>query len=344
MTLNRYATWEIDEMVKEQDAPSMFLTNMFFSRIKESDTAQIEFDIVRKGMPLAPFVAPTVQGKPMRKRGHATKTITPAYIKPKDTVTGTEPMARTAGEDYGGSKTPQQRYDEAIAECLQDHRDMIEMRLEWMAASILNTGTVTIVGEDYPEHLVDFGHDPALRQTLVGAATWDQATANPMKDIEDMALLIRQESKGARANKLVMDGEAWAVMREHPDLVDLLNLDVANGDHKVDAGPRNDIDGEKVGTLSGNRFELWVYDGYYDDESGVSQPFMKPNTVIMASDAMDGTQYFGAIQDKDAGWKAQKIFSKTWDEEDPSGTNVLSQSAPILAPKRVNTWGTITVR
>ena len=176
--LSRYETWELDAMVEQLERPNPWLLRTCFGRSKFFDTKQSEFDIVDRGRRMAPFVAPTVAGKPMVREGYRTRTLTPAYIKPTALVRPGEAFTRLPGEGaYGGVMTPKQRFDKIVAEYLALHEDMIDNRLEWMAAQTLVNGAITISGESYPTVTVDFGRDPSLHVTLTGGATWDQSTS-----------------------------------------------------------------------------------------------------------------------------------------------------------------------
>jgi uncharacterized membrane protein len=55
---------------------------------------------------------------------------------------------------------------------MTDQIDMINRRLEWMAASALVSGTVTVAGEGYETKVVDFGRSPDLTITLSGSDKW----------------------------------------------------------------------------------------------------------------------------------------------------------------------------
>ena len=67
-------------------------------------------------------------------------------------------------------------------------------------------------------------------------------------------------------------------------------------------------------------------------------------TVIMGSQGgVEGAQLFGAILDPRNDYGAARYFSKNWIHEDPAGEFVMTQSAPILAPKRVNATLAATV-
>lgn len=341
--LGRYETWELDALLEIKERPAPFLLNTFFNREKVFNTRSIEFDVVEGARRLAPFVSPLVAGKPMRREGYKTMQLAPAYIKPTDLVVPSEGFVRRAGEAYGGTMSPQARFDMLVADVLDQHRQMIENRLEWMAAQALVNGGITISGDDYPTVFVDFNRDASLDIALVGAAQWPAATATPLDDIEAAALTVRRVSKGAVVTDLVMDGQAWSALRKHPEIRDLIDTNYRQGVSSVDAAPRNDLNrGISVGNLGG-RFNLWVYDAYYNDETGAEQPFLPPYTVLGMSSAIEGWQYYGAIIDLDANIEPRKIFSKSERKFNPSGLEVVTQSAPLVAPRRPNAMFKLTV-
>jgi len=344
----RYETWELDEMVRAIERPNPFLLRMFFPNVREMEAASIEFDVVEGGRRLAPFVSPKVQGKPMRSRGYKTMHFRPAYIKPKTLVTPDQGFARRPGEPYGGQLSPRQRIDRLVAEALAEHDEMITNRLEAMAAEALTTGSITVAGEDYPTVVVEFGQNANLRKELESGDQWDQSDADPLADIEELALDIRQYSYGAVADTVVMDGKAWNLLRQRiassADLKVQFDNSLRLGSSSAELGPRNDVDGEFVGRLAG-RFDVYVYDGTYEDENGEARKYIPDYHVIVGSRAgVQGTQYFGAILDIEAGLVPSRHYPKTNVLFDPSAIEVLSQSAPLVAPKRPNAVGCLVVK
>jgi Phage major capsid protein E len=325
--LSRYETWELDAMVEQLERPNPWLLRTFFGRSKFFDTKQIEFDIVDRGRRMAPFVAPTVAGKPMVREGYRTRTLTPAYIKPTALVRPGEAFTRLPGEGaYGGVMTPKQRFDKIVAEYLALHEDMIDNRLEWMAAQTLVNGAITISGESYPTVTVDFGRDPSLHVTLTGGATWDQSTSAPLEDIENASLNVRQISKGAIVTDLVMSGSAWNLLKRNQEITDLIDIRFRrdlNGATSIDGGPRTNLNEPVyVGTLQG-RIDMWVYDSYYLDDNGASQPYIPANTAEI---------------------QARRSFSKSKVLFNPSGLELVTQSGPLLAPRRPNAMFVLTVK
>lgn len=347
--LRHYATWEVDQMVQYIETQPGFLVRTFFPRMKSFQTEQIEFDIVDKGRRIAPFVSPLVQGRVMRDEGSRVMAFKPAYIKLADLIRPTDTFTRRPGETYGGSMTPQARLDRILADVIERHRLGIELRKEWMAAQALFTGTITVSGQDYPTSVVDFGRDPALSVTLTLGARWNQTTADPMKDIEDMATLVRRKSRGSIVTDLVMNGTTWGLLRNlfkaDAVLTKLFNNEIRiSPTATADLLPRNgNTEAELVGDLAG-RFRLWVYDGFYNDENFAEQPFVPDNKVLfIAGGGIEGTQYQGAILDLEANMEPREIFTKTKMQFDPSGLQVLTQSAPLVGPRRANASAVLTV-
>jgi hypothetical protein len=339
--LTRYETWELDAMVEQIERPLPWLLRTFFGRTKFFETKQIEFDIVDRGRRMAPFVAPEVAGKPMVREGYRTRSLAAAYIKPTALVVPGQAFTRLAGEgQYGGVLSPKARFDRIVAEYIDLHEEMIDNRLEWMAAQALVGGAITIQGESYPKTRVDFGRDASLTIALTGGAKWDQSTATPLVDIETNALLVRKKSKGAVVTDLVMDGNAWNLLKKNAAVADLIDVrfrrDV-NGTTAIDGGPRTKLNEPVyVGTLQG-KIDLWVYDAYYLDDNGNDQPYIPANTVLgIAGNALEGTQYFGAIIDLDAEIQARRSFSKSEVKFNPSGLELVTQSGPLVAPRRPN--------
>ncbi|MFG6500156.1 major capsid protein [Sulfitobacter sp. 1A15106] len=344
--MDRFSTVTLLSMIEEVEVKRSFWTGLAFSNTVFFDTDTIEFDMKHGGKPVAPFVSPLVGAPTLRRQGFITKSMKAAYIKLKSAVAPTDALIRTAGEGYNNQQmSPQQRMDMLMAQELGRHDEMVTNRIEWMAAKTIIDGQYVVEGEEYQRTLVDFGHPASLKVALAGAAVWSAATASPIDDIEDMAQRIRVESKGAVADTVVMHTTAWQMIRKHPDFKDRLNKDFADArinKSSIDDGIMTDPIGlNYVGRLD-SKLDLYVYDDYLTDDDGNDVPLMPDNTVVvMARAAMEGAQYYGAILDE--GFQSVRMFSKSRTSWDPYGEELLSQSAPLVAPRRVNTWGTINV-
>lgn len=197
-----------------------------FPNVQTSDKEEIFFDVTDSKPRISPFVSPLLPGKVVDGGGYQTKSFKPAYVKDKRRFDVNIPYKRIAGEAIGGSLSPAQRYERALATHLKDQLDNLTRREEVMAAEILRTGKVIVSGDGYPAQTVDFGRDETLTKALSGSSTWETAGVNPIDNLEDWAIAI-QDKSGMVAKTVVMDPQAWKIFRGN-DIVQKY-LDVRRG-------------------------------------------------------------------------------------------------------------------
>jgi hypothetical protein len=349
LAMRVYQTYEVEEMVAQIEVQPPYLLDRYFGRVKSFDTETIEWDLVDRGRRIAPFVSPLTPGRVMRRPGSRVMQFKPAYIKLLKLIRPTDTFTRMPGEPYGGAMSPQARMDRILAETIQLHMEATDTRLEWMAAQSLMFGQITVSGEDYPTVVVNFGRDPALTVTLSGGALWTApTTADPITDFETIALLVRHKSRGSVVQDFIMNGVTWSLLRNIISTQDKVKNLYTTFQRVApvstfDLGPRRDVQAEYVGRIS-DRFNLIVYDGFYHDDNGVEQKLIPDNRVLaIAANGIEGTRYHGAILDIEAQMQPRDFFVKTWLEKNPSGLQVLSQSAPLVAPRRPNASGVLVV-
>lgn len=343
MPYDLYSTDEMLPMVESLVIPGNFLLRAFFPEVVEFESQQVHFDRVLDDRRLAPFVSPLAPGKIQQPKGYQTETLIPAYLKPKNQVTGAEVMRRRAGEPLTGAMSPGERRDAAIMDYLFNHRTKIERRLEWMASSILRTGAVTIVGDDYPSTLVDFSRAGTLTKSLSGGARWGESGVSPFTDVQTWINLVGTQSNSA-VNIVVTDALAWGYFVADEKTEKALDRQLGQN-AAISLGLRADLPGSPtyMGRIGG--VEFYVYNDLYEDDEGATQKLIPDYTVIMGSQGgVEGAQLFGSILDPRNDYGAARYFAKNWIQEDPAGEFVMTQSAPILAPRRVNATLAATVR
>lgn len=311
--------------------PSFFLDN-YFPNILMSEAEFIHFDVVDKTRRLAPFVSPVVAGKIVQEKGISTKTFQPAYIKAKTAFSPSQAIQRTAGEPIGGNLSPAQRHIVRINNMLMDHVDMIQRRLEWMAAKALVNGAVEISGENYQTTLVDFGRNPSQTVTLTGGDRWGQTGVKPLANLDTWRLQALQNS-GANLTDVIMSPDTWVTFKEDPQVEKRFIRFQGSNQTTLQTGAPIGEGATFMGTLDG--YNIYVYAAFYLDENGTEHPMLPAGTVLLLSQQLQGTRAFGAILDETS-LQAQPIFVKSWAEEDPSVRWVMSQSAPLVIPTRVN--------
>lgn len=324
-----------------QAVPSTYWLDLCFGGSYVSPTPNILFEKIGSTRKIAPFVMPQQPGRPTYKRqGSNLVQFTPAYVKPKDAVNPSEHLYRQPGELVGAAKSPMERFNNEVARITAFHRDIIQRRWEWLAAKAIIDGKVTISGDAYPAVLVDFQRDAGQTIVLTGTARWGQSGISIYGTLQDWMNLMAKAQFGGVPNRMTMGTDVWSVVQKDAEIIAHMKTD-QRGDTKtvVQQGLIRPLSVQEparyVGTLNG-MLDLYVYYDYYVDDAGVQQPFMGSKEVVLSCPNVEGWKTFGAIQDIAGQLQPTDIFTKMYDQEDPSARFILSQSAPLMIPVNPN--------
>lgn len=338
-----FSTQVLSKVVERLHTPPSFLLDTFFPNVQTSDKEEIFFDVTDSKPRISPFVSPLLPGKVVDGGGYQTKSFKPAYVKDKRRFDVNIPYKRVAGETIGGSLSPAQRYERALATTMQDQLDNLTRREEVMASEILRTGQTIVSGDGYPTQTVNFGRDKNLTKALTGSNTWASSGVKPLDHLEDWAAEIQNKS-GVVAKTVVLDPDAWKLFRSNASVEKYLDYrrGTNNTLNKDPIVRGKDSKARYVGSIGD--FDLWVYNDSYIDDGGNITNLLPSRTVILGSkDGLEGTRCYGAIHDEKANWTAQRYFTKSWIEEDPSVRWLLLQAAPLVVPYRPNASMCVTV-
>lgn len=319
-----------------------FLLDTFFPGATYSDTEQIMFDVEIDNLEVAPFVSPLHAGRVMSDTGYQTKMFKPAYVKPLHDLKPNEPLRRMMGEAIGGQMSAGQREQALLGQKLMLQQDMILRRKEVMASAALYDGKITVVGPDYPSTLVDFQRDAALTVDLLTTDRWGESGISPYDDIEEWIGVVGQKS-GASVNIVVMTADAWKLYADDPKLDK--RLDRTRGQTAaVDLSYKLGLPGTPTYQGRVGQVEFYTYNDTYT-EGGTPKTLLPAYTVLLgATGAIEGTQAHGAILDPRAGYQALEMFPTSWIENNPPRRVLMTQSAPLVYPKRPNATMRVKVR
>lgn len=314
---------------------SSFWLNLCFNQVQNFNDEFIDFDVVSRGRRLAPFVAPTVQGKVMTQEGYTTKRFAPAYIKPKMVVEPNRVFKRRPGEPYTGTMSPEARHNAILADMLREQVDMHQRRREWMAANAIINDAVVVAGENYPTQTVSFGRAGGQTLALTGGNQWGQAGIKPLDNLDTWSNLAF-ESSGFAPTILIMGLTAWTTFRADSNVKDSLDNNYRGNTSSLatfDPGNGENIQYRgNVGPLA-----VYTYNDLYEDDAGATQPMMDQKSVVLLNpDGVEGIQAFGAIRDPRAGYQAVDIFPTNWISDDPAAEWLMTQSAPLPVVTRPN--------
>ena len=325
-----------------------FLRSTFFPAVVTADTEEVAFDIENGTRRLAPLVSPLVEGRNTAQISFTTDTIKPAYVKPKTALRPNQPLKRFMGEQIGGGDmSPQQRREAAVTLTIQQHIEDIDRRLEWMASSILANGTLVLSGDSYPSRTLNFQRAAGQTLQLAGGARWGEAGVSPVDDLDTWIDTVATGS-GTAVDKIVIGTQALGFLRADPKyekMIDRTLGQTAEGRMGVVGAA---LDGVLIGRFGAQGIELWAYSATYTDDAGNPQRYVNTLDVLLVASAqgvgLDGVQAFGSIQDEAFAYGALAYAPKTWLEQDPAVRQVMTQSAPVLYPSRINASMRVRVR
>lgn len=331
MAINAYSTAELIGVQSRLFPPNSYWLDLAFPESHFSTTETIDLDKVVGNRRMAPLVMPNVPGKPGRPSGYSTARFRPAYVKPKDAVTPDRGLKRRAGEQYLGTETPMQRINAIVTSILQEQKDQIHRRWEWLAARAVIDASVVLEAQDYPSVTVDFQRDASQTITLSGTDLWtDTTNSDPLGDIEEWRTAVFQKT-GKFINRLTMAPNVYKAFAAHPKVKDQLDTTVRGTSTSLNTSGGNGDFAQYKGTL-GADLDIWVYNDVYEDNSGTQVPYMAADLVVGTGPGIQGVRAYGAIMDMDAQLNAMDIFPKMWKEQDPSAMFIMSQSAPLMVP------------
>jgi hypothetical protein len=335
MAWNYLDTTQLLGLMKHTEAPSNFWLSRYFGTQMNFDSEYIEFEKVVSGRKLAPFVSPMNKGKVLADRGSSVVRFKPAYIKVKHSLDPNKTMVRRAGELVGGSSSPSERASAILASYAQDQRAIIERRWEWMAAQAIQNGSITVGGtEDYPEASVDFQRDAG--HTVIKTATnfWGDSGVDIRSDLTSWVNTIRNAKFSGPVTDLIVPPTVYDVMIKDAGLKDLLDTNYRGASDTLNRSVLDGSIAQVVGQLG--PLNVILYQDWYEDDTGTAQKFLADNEIILSGPNVQGMRCYGAIMDSKANYQPVEIFSKMFEEEDPSATFLLSQSAPLMVPINPN--------
>lgn len=329
-----YSSRQLAEVVRPLDRPQQFLVDLFFPGARVFDTRRVDFHVLNMAREVAKYVHPDSVAAPQAERGFKIDSFEPAYLKPLTPLKPSGMMDIRPGERIGGEMSPLERRADRISQILLDHEAQIMRRIEAMASTILATGAITVVSDEFPTATINFGRDAGQTLALTTTARWGESGVSPSANLRSWAATVATNS-GAVVDTCVMGGAAFELLVAEDAFRDRLdNRRQSGGSLEMFQAPKgSDAWGSYQGTV-GN-VDYFTYSQPYT-EGGVAKNMMHDHGVILGSRRqMQGVVTYGAILDDEALVPAQ-WWSKMYRVHNPSRVFIESASAPLPVPSRVN--------
>ena len=364
--MNEFDIYTADELYAIMHDPRQTIStsqwrNFFRPRTIFSEQEYIRFDQIKASRKLAPFTHANVPGRPIfRMDGSELKMFRPAYIKVKDAVTPGEFMAMTGPEAVRRVplQTPQSRMAQRIIEITRFHRQAIGRTIDYLHAKALLDGMVTItymtddglVGQSIPVNY-DRAAGHTISQPMAATDRWDDDTFDIWSDIQEHIDIVSNAEFGGPVDTMLLGASAATRFLKYMNTADRgrerLRNDIRGADEVlvnrgiVRTDPLNPF--TFLGRLDNNLdvFKVSGVGNMFQNDDGSHTTVVDPWDMAMVAPSVEMILAYGAIMDVD-NFRAQDIFVKMFDEDDPSARFILSQSAPL--PIVVNPNATLKKR
>lgn len=355
---NPYTLWDTRRslgVMREVDPIPLRYLPLYEAEVL-SDDDWIDFTkLPAKSRKMAAFVMPLSRGKPIYEDAETTTRFKPAYVKAEDQIDELLPLQRQAGLEAPlvdldvNELTPEQRLNALRTQMTSSHVEAIWRTWEWMAARATIDGKLTIVGENYPETLIDFNRDPSHTVVLEAGSRLGDPGVSTIDFIQSICDRMNNAKFGGVPVIIEIGNDVWQVLRKDAEFMDHMDTNKRGGNITVERGlvssERVFKAGElMVGGASGQTIELWVNNEVYEDVNGVEHRILGSREMHFrgSASALRGVRCFGRIIDRKAKYKALPIFPKNWVIENDTTTEYLThKSAPLMVPINPNTTAKI---
>lgn len=342
-----YGTFQPDELmplIPDLFVPGTFLTQTMFPREFEFDTAEVYFDRVLTDRRRAPLVAPRAPGKVHQPRGFRKESIIPASYKPKNEVSTTEVMARTAGERIGGDMSAADRAAQIRENYLMQHQRKIARSMEWQAAQLLQAGSMVLVADDYPSTTVNFSRTGSHTKALLTTDRWGESGVSPYDDVDEWGNTIGEDC-GAPMNIAIMDRLAWGLYMDDPKAQKALDITLGQSSTSLELGFTPTTPGAPVYKGRSGSVEFYVYNDIQENDAGTPEKLLPDYSVgLIAMGGIEGGRLYGLVQHAGNRYAKGRFFPHNWIDENTGAEWIETITAPICAPGRIDATLFSTVR
>ena len=284
-----------------------FFTERFFGE-EIHGTETIGVDIVKGTQKIAPFVGKLSEASTSLRDNFTTKFFPTYNIALKRPTNAVDMFKRAAGGDItfvGGPSDPSERATALLQRDQAELANMVNRTIEKYAADALLNGEVAIK-DDAGNTLdtISFGRsDSHTLSTGDITAVWNNGSAKIVDDIDNMAALVAQDA-GITATDVVLGSVAAQAFLADSKVAKVLESAVFDmalifiGKFSETVEDQNGLEAIKVTFNSGILFDTNKADLKQASKNELSQ-------------------------------FATKMFSKTWEQDDPSIQWLLVRSAPL---------------
>jgi len=214
-----YSTTELIESFRDVPVADTFLNRTFFGDERFFDGKFCQVDFKQGRRLLAPLIKRGQLGRVLERPPIRTSFFDVPTIAPMRPLTVADLDDRLSGETVYDRRPAGERMAEVLADDYLECREAIVRRIEWMTSQLLFKGSITYLLDDGTTDTLEYGTPSEVTPAL----TWDDADADPFKDLSDAADAIQGES-GAVADIIVFGADVLGVFLWNEKVQRWLNM------------------------------------------------------------------------------------------------------------------------
>jgi hypothetical protein len=317
-----------------------WLLDMFFPNRITSETGRLAITDIETHSPIAPFVNHCVEGKPIDSGASASvEYFSFPYLKPKEAISPCTVLDDKTRyylnliRGRQGKMTDEEAYVAAQIRTYGLLQESIDNRINAMAVELFTTGKLEIVSDDHDRMQYDFKRDATA--TYTPAKTWDDPTATPVQDINDMIAAFG-DLNDMLPRAIVTTTKVWNALVKHHDFND--NFVAPYAGIKVPFEIGFDTSSVEPAQFRGyapqTQIQIWTYDGKFTKKDGSKQRYLPENFFAVVGDG--GTVAQGPIRNLLALGSTEKYYMSQWIQNDPSVLFMMAESSPLVIPSSSN--------
>ena len=288
---------------EQKRKPTTFLKTRYFPDGTTFGTNEVLIEYKEGNQKIAPFVAPEVGGKVVKRSGYTMNAYQPAFIAPKRALSVDMLMKKGFGEAYYNQLSPAQRAVAITADDLAEMDEMIVRREEAMCSEVLHTNALTMNHYSDDNKLIEvkniayFNGDtnPAI---YTPTFSWDSADADILGDCAAIALSMKR--RGLAATDVLVGTEAADAVLNNEKIQKLLdnrNYNIGTIDPTLQF---DDVVVIAQLNCKGHYLNFIQYTGTYEAEDGTIKDYINSKDIIVTAPGCGRTDY-GAITQIDYG-------------------------------------------
>lgn len=337
MAYDAFSSRILLQAIEQMSPQAKLLGRLFFGRTVVLNGEYADIDLIDMKAKVATYADENDESTLVEKPNRSIKSVKIPMIALKSRLTPSDLLRRPAGQ---GQYNSVQNEAEEINRQIKHLSDMVFRAVELQAAQALQLSAITLSGNGVSD-TVTFGRDSALAYTI-STTKWDQATGNPLSDLESICKLILAKS-GQVPDKVVMGSDALAAFMGNPIVQAQFNMFNASfgqlAPEKVDAEGAAYLG--KV-MIPGFHLDVYSYPLGYLDSTNTYQPYVSAKKVIVGSSSAQNYQVYGSIRDVN-GLQAAQFMPRLWKMDDPSCYYIGLKSSPLCMLSQPDATGCIQV-